>query len=137
MPPAGQPHPILQDDIADFLAKCRIEGGNRGITIMEDDRGRWGLLADYCCHHCHDDHHPFKHHYDHHHHYDHSDHHTRAAGDAYVELETADDLDDAMRMHKRDMGSRLLSPRSTSPPLTSPHLTPPHPTSLHPTSPHP
>ena len=30
----------------------------------------------------------------------------RAAGDAYVELETADDLEDALRMHRRDMGSR-------------------------------
>jgi len=67
----GLPWESTKDDIADFLAKCRIEGGNRGITIMEDDRGR-------------------------------------AAGDAYVELETADDLDDAMRMHKRDMGSRYI-----------------------------
>ena len=31
---------------------------------------------------------------------------SRAAGDAYVELETADDLDGALRMHKRDMGNR-------------------------------
>ena len=30
----------------------------------------------------------------------------RAAGDAYVELETLDDQDDALRMHKRDMGTR-------------------------------
>ena len=30
----------FQDDIADFLHKCRIVGGQRGITIMEDDRGR-------------------------------------------------------------------------------------------------
>ena len=31
---------------------------------------------------------------------------SRAAGEAYVELETADDLDGALRMHKRDMGNR-------------------------------
>ena len=31
----------------------------------------------------------------------------RAAGDAYVELETLDDQDDALRMHKRDMGTRF------------------------------
>ena len=46
----------MQDDIADFLTKCRIER----VTIMEDDRGRWQLLADL--HHC------CRHHYDHHHH---------------------------------------------------------------------
>ena len=32
---------IFQEDIADFLHKCRIIGGLRGITIMEDDRGRY------------------------------------------------------------------------------------------------
>ena len=32
---------IFQEDIADFLHKCRIIGGLRGITIMEDDRGRF------------------------------------------------------------------------------------------------
>ena len=32
----------------------------------------------------------------------------RAAGDAYVELETLDDQDDALRMHKRDMGTRYI-----------------------------
>ena len=32
----------------------------------------------------------------------------RAAGDAYVELETLDDQDDALRMHKRDMGTRWI-----------------------------
>ena len=35
----------FQDDIADFLHKCRIVGGQRGITIMEDDRGRCCLLS--------------------------------------------------------------------------------------------
>jgi len=67
----GLPWESTKDDIADFLHKCRIVGGQRGITIMEDDRGR-------------------------------------AAGDAYVELETLDDQDDALRMHKRDMGTRYI-----------------------------
>jgi len=67
----GLPWESTKDDIADFLHKCRIVGGHRGITIMEDDRGR-------------------------------------AAGDAYVELETLDDQDDALRMHKRDMGTRYI-----------------------------
>merc|ERR550525_2289642 len=67
----GLPWESTKDDIADFLHKCRIVGGLRGITIMEDDRGR-------------------------------------AAGDAYVELGTLDDQDDALRMHKRDMGTRYI-----------------------------
>merc|ERR1719357_1804360 len=67
----GLPWECTKDDIADFLHKCRIEGGHRGIIINEDDRGR-------------------------------------AAGDAYVELESAEDLEDALRMHKRDMGSRYI-----------------------------
>jgi len=32
----------------------------------------------------------------------------RAAGDAYVELETRDDMEMALAMHKRDMGSRYI-----------------------------
>ena len=32
----------------------------------------------------------------------------RAAGDAYVELETRDDMDNAISMHKREMGSRYI-----------------------------
>ena len=46
-------------------------GGNGGIIINKDDRGR-------------------------------------AAGDAYVELETREDMDLAVSMHKRDMGSRYI-----------------------------
>ena len=76
---------IFQEDIADFLHKCRIIGGLRGITIMEDDRGRFDTFTKRVLKHV-----VF----------------LRAAGDAYVELETADDLDDALRMHKRDMGTR-------------------------------
>ena len=76
---------IFQEDIADFLHKCRIIGGLRGITIMEDDRGRFDTFTKRVLNH---------------------DISLRAAGDAYVELETADDLDDALRMHKRDMGTR-------------------------------
>ena len=76
---------IFQEDIADFLHKCRIIGGLRGITIMEDDRGRFDTFTKRVLNH---------------------DIFLRAAGDAYVELETADDLDDALRMHKRDMGTR-------------------------------
>ena len=76
---------IFQEDIADFLHKCRIIGGLRGITIMEDDRGRFDTFTKRVFNH---------------------DIFLRAAGDAYVELETADDLDDALRMHKRDMGTR-------------------------------
>ena len=76
---------IFQEDIADFLHKCRIIGGLRGITIMEDDRGRFDTFTTRVVNH---------------------DLFLRAAGDAYVELETADDLDDALRMHKRDMGTR-------------------------------
>ena len=76
---------IFQEDIADFLHKCRIIGGLRGITIMEDDRGRFDTFTKRVLNH---------------------DISLRAAGDAYVELETADDLDDALRMHKRDMGNR-------------------------------
>ena len=75
----------FQEDIADFLHKCRIIGGLRGITIMEDDRGRFDTFTKRVLNH---------------------DIFLRAAGDAYVELETADDLDDALRMHKRDMGTR-------------------------------
>ena len=75
----------FQEDIADFLHKCRIIGGLRGITIMEDDRGRFDTFTTRVVNH---------------------DLFLRAAGDAYVELETADDLDDALRMHKRDMGTR-------------------------------
>ena len=37
----------FQDDIADFLHKCRIVGGHRGITIMEDDRGRCRTSSNY------------------------------------------------------------------------------------------
>ena len=51
---------------------------------MEDDRGRLVRITKTV------EHFPF-----------------RAAGDAYVELETADDLEDALKMHRRDMGSRL------------------------------
>ena len=76
---------IFQEDIADFLHKCRIIGGLRGITIMEDDRGRFDTFTKRVFNH---------------------NIFLRAAGDAYVELETADDLDDALRMHKRDMGTR-------------------------------
>ena len=76
---------IFQEDIADFLHKCRIIGGLRGITIMEDDRGRFDSFTKRVLN---------------------DDISLRAAGDAYVELETADDLDDALRMHKRDMGTR-------------------------------
>ena len=76
---------IFQEDIADFLHKCRIIGGLRGITIMEDDRGRFDTFTKRVLNH---------------------NIFLRAAGDAYVELETADDLDDALRMHKRDMGTR-------------------------------
>ena len=36
---------IFQEDIADFLHKCRIIGGLRGITIMEDDRGRFDTFT--------------------------------------------------------------------------------------------
>ena len=32
----------------------------------------------------------------------------RPSGDAYVEVETCDDLEQALKMHKRDMGSRLV-----------------------------
>ena len=32
----------------------------------------------------------------------------RAAGDAYVELETRDDMDTGISMHKREMGSRYI-----------------------------
>ena len=32
----------------------------------------------------------------------------RAAGDAYVELETRDDMDTAVSMHKREMGTRYI-----------------------------
>ena len=32
----------------------------------------------------------------------------RAAGDAYVELETRDDMDTAISMHKREMGTRYI-----------------------------
>ena len=32
----------------------------------------------------------------------------RAAGDAYVELETKDDMESAIRMHKRELGSRYI-----------------------------
>ena len=46
-------------------------GGNAGIIINMDDRGR-------------------------------------AAGDAYVELETRDDMEHAISMHKREMGSRYI-----------------------------
>ena len=52
---------------------------------MEDDRGRFDTFTKRVFNH---------------------DIFLRAAGDAYVELETADDLDDALRMHKRDMGTR-------------------------------
>ena len=52
---------------------------------MEDDRGRFDTFTKRVLNH---------------------DISLRAAGDAYVELETADDLDDALRMHKRDMGTR-------------------------------
>lgn len=62
---------FAKDDIADFLHRCNIEGGNRGIFINTDDRGR-------------------------------------ASGDAYVELESAEDLENALKMHKRDMGSRWV-----------------------------
>ena len=30
----------------------------------------------------------------------------RASGDAFVELETSEVMDEAIKMHKRDMGSR-------------------------------
>ena len=62
---------LVQDDIADFLHRCNIEGGNRGIFINTDDRGR-------------------------------------ASGDAYVELESAEDMENALKMHKRDLGSRWV-----------------------------
>ena len=62
---------LSQEDIADFLSRCEILGGNGGIIINKDDRGR-------------------------------------AAGDAYVELETREDMDLAVSMHKRDMGSRYI-----------------------------
>ena len=62
---------MLQDDIADFLERCHIIGGHRGIVITTDDRGR-------------------------------------PSGDAYVEVESMDDIDLALKMHKRDMGSRLV-----------------------------
>ena len=61
----------VQEDIQDFLARTRILGGDRGIFITTDDRGR-------------------------------------PSGDAYVEVETCDDLEQALKMHKRDMGSRLV-----------------------------
>ena len=32
----------------------------------------------------------------------------RASGDAYVEVESSEDLELALKMHKRDMGSRLV-----------------------------
>ena len=32
----------------------------------------------------------------------------RPSGDAYVEVETMDDLDLALKMHKRDLGSRWV-----------------------------
>jgi len=32
----------------------------------------------------------------------------RASGDAFVELETSEDMDEALKMHKRDMGSRYI-----------------------------
>ena len=62
---------MLQDDIADFLSRCEIAGGNSGIIINLDDRGR-------------------------------------AAGDAYVELGTREDMETAISMHKREMGTRYI-----------------------------
>ena len=32
----------------------------------------------------------------------------RPSGDAYVEVESSEDVDQALKMHKRDMGSRLV-----------------------------
>jgi len=67
----GMPWSATKDDIADFLERCNIVGGHRGIILMTDDRGR-------------------------------------PSGDAYVEVETSDDVDMALKMHKRDMGSRYV-----------------------------
>ena len=72
------------------MHKCRIVGGHRGITIMEDDRGRYRTHSEL-------ERIPNK---------EKVNNYLRAAGDAYVELETLDDQDDALRMHKRDMGTR-------------------------------
>jgi len=67
----GLPWEAKKDDVADFLSRCEIVGGNAGIIINMDDRGR-------------------------------------AAGDAYVELETRDDMETAISNHKREMGSRYI-----------------------------
>jgi len=67
----GMPWSATKDDIADFLERCNIVGGHRGIILMTDDRGR-------------------------------------PSGDAYVEVESSDDVDMALKMHKRDMGSRYV-----------------------------
>jgi len=67
----GLPWSATKDDIADFLDRCHIAGGHRGIIIPTDERGR-------------------------------------PSGDAYVEVETMDDVDLALKMHKRDLGSRYV-----------------------------
>ena len=67
----GLPWSASKDDIADFLERCNILGGHRGIIVTTDDRGR-------------------------------------PSGDAYVEVEAMEDVELALRMHKRDMGSRWV-----------------------------
>ena len=37
-----------------------------------------------------------------------TDDRSRPSGDAYVEVESMDDVDQALKMHKRDMGRRLV-----------------------------
>ena len=84
----------FQDDVADFLDRVNILGGHRGIILTTDDRGR-------------------------------------PSGDAYVEVktinqsqssiltlnqsqvETIDDVDLALKMNKRDMGSRWVVGRDS------------------------
>jgi len=68
----GMPWSATKRDIADFLHRVNISGGEEdGIVITLNEKGQ-------------------------------------PSGDAYVEVESQDDLDAAMRCHRRDMGSRYV-----------------------------